>query len=283
MIDAHIHVVEPNLPGDKAETPLLEGPPEPLATALKKEMREAGITQALAMGRWESPAVDRWDDPLGINRTLRLATLVPGLHPIGVADPTRTHPDHLRRVEVQLKQGKVRALKAYLGYLHFGPDYHGYAPYYELAAKFRLPFVFHTGDTFSPKAKVRFAHPLLVDEVAVDHPDVRFVLAHCGNPWLIDAAELIYKNENVWADLSALVIGGAADFKAEANQEALREVAQGVRAAMRFAEKPNRFLFGSDWPLVPMGPYRKFIESIVPEPHRKAVFEENAQDLFGLA
>lgn len=90
MIDAHIHVVEPNLPGDKAETPLLKGPPEPLAAALKKEMREAGITQALAMGCWESPVVDRWDDPLGINRTLRLATLVPGL--TRSAWPTRRGP-----------------------------------------------------------------------------------------------------------------------------------------------------------------------------------------------
>ena len=42
--------------------------------------------------------------------------------------------------------------------------------------------------------------PLLVDDVAVDNPDVKFVMAHFGNPWLIDAAEVIYKNDNVWAD-----------------------------------------------------------------------------------
>ena len=32
----------------------------------------------------------------------------------------------------------------------------------------------HTGDTYSPKAKVRQAQPLLVDDIAVDYPDVRF-------------------------------------------------------------------------------------------------------------
>src|SRR5262245_63142879 len=35
-------------------------------------------------------------------------------------------------------------------------------------SRFRLPFVFHTGDTYSPTAKLRFAQPLLVDDVAVD-------------------------------------------------------------------------------------------------------------------
>jgi predicted TIM-barrel fold metal-dependent hydrolase len=208
---------------------------------------------------------------------------VPGLHPVGVADPTRTHPDHLRRAEAQLKQSKVKALKAYLGYLHHGPDSPGYAPYYRLAATYRLPVIFHTGDTYSTTAKVRFAHPLLVDEVAVDHPGVRFVLAHLGNPWLTDAAEVVYKNDNVWADLSGLLVGDEAFFRAGANQDAIRQVAEGVGKALRYSEKPDRFLFGSDWPLVPMAPYRRFIESIVPEAHRQAVFEGNARSLFGLS
>ena len=277
MIDVHIHVVEPRLPGEKGTTPMLEEPPDVLAAAIKKEMRAAGITQALGMGCWDAPP----DDPLGINGTLRLATLVPGLQPIGVADPTRTQPDHLRRVEAQLKLGKVRALKAYLGYLHYPPDAPGYRPYYELAEKYKLPFVFHTGDTFSTKAKVRFAHPLLVDDVAVDHPKVRFVLAHFGNPWLIDAAEVVYKNENVWADLSGLLVGEPADFND--HPDAIHDTVENVRKALRFVEKPNRILYGSDWPLAPMREYRKFVESIVPEPHRQAVFETNAKELFGLS
>ena len=48
-----------------------------------------------------------------------------------------------------------------------------------------------------------------MDEVAVDHPTREFVLAHVGNPWLTDAAEVVYKNLNVWADLSGLVVGDA--------------------------------------------------------------------------
>jgi predicted TIM-barrel fold metal-dependent hydrolase len=279
MIDAHIHVVPPNLPGVGVLNPVLRQPPDALAAALAEQMRAAGLTHALAMG---SLSADD-GDPLGVNATLELAAAVPGLRAIGAANPARTDRDHLRRVEEVLRTGRVVALKGYLGYLHFGPDAAGYRPYYELAARHRLPFVFHTGDTYSPYAKLRFAQPLLVDEVAVDHPDVRFVLAHLGNPWLTDTAEVVYKNVNVWADLSGLAVGDDAAFTAEERRDVLSDAAAAVRRAFRYAERPNRFLYGSDWPLAPMAAYRDFIRSAVPEPDHEAVFLDNARLLFGLA
>jgi uncharacterized protein len=282
MIDVHVHVTNAKLPGIRAEHPLLDGPEPPLADLLKKEMKQAGIDQILAMGRLDPPATD----PLGIAGILRLAPFVPGLHAIGAIDPTRTSTAHLRAVEDVLKAGKVKALKAYLGYLHHGPDSPGYAPYYELAATYKLPVIFHTGDTYSAKAKVRFAHPLLVDDVAVDHPDVRFVLAHFGNPWLMDAAEVVYKNDNVWADLSGQIVGDEAlferHFQAKQPAPSIAWAIEHVREAMMYTGKPDRFLFGTDWPLAPMASYRKLIEQIVPLEFRQAIFQDNAQSLFGL-
>jgi uncharacterized protein len=278
MIDTHIHVVPPGLPGVGSMGLQPEGGPDAVAAWLREEIQAAGVDIALCMG-----ALNGGDsDPLGVSSTLEIARHVPGLFAIGVADPTRSDAEHLGRVEQALASGQVKALKAYLGYLHYPPDHSGYRPYYELAQRFKLPVVFHTGDTYSPRAKVRFAQPLLVDDVAVDHPDVRFVLAHVGNPWLIDAAEVVYKNVNVWADLSGLLIGNADTFLAEEKQEALREAAAGIGKAFRYAERPNRFLYGSDWPLAPMALYRDFIRSAIPESYHEMVFEENARVLFRL-
>ncbi len=151
-----------------------------------------------------------------------------------------------------------------------------------MAERHRLPVVFHTGDTYSPRAKLRFAHPLGIDDVAVDHPRACFVLAHLGNPWLTDAAEVVYKNVNVWADLSGFVVGTAEDFAAEERREMLDEVRVALGRAYRYAERPNRFLYGSDWPLAPMTAYRDFIASTIPEAHHPLVFEENARLLFRL-
>jgi len=276
MIDAHIHVVPPSLPGVGSLSPLLERPPEAVALVLREEMRSTGLSGALAMGCWRISE----SDPLGTEVTLRLASQVPGLHAIGVADPTRTDADHLRLVDDALAAGRVRALKGYLGYLHVGPDDPRYVPYYEMAARRNVPFIFHTGDTYSPRAKLRFAHPLLVDEVAVDHPDVRFVLAHAGNPWLSEAAEIVYKNVNVWADLSGLMVGDLSAFTAAEREDVRADTRRNIAQMFRYAERPNRFLYGSDWPLAPMAAYRSFIAAAIPEIYHPQVFEDNAHTLF---
>ncbi|HYT95163.1 MAG TPA: amidohydrolase family protein [Gemmataceae bacterium] len=278
MIDMHVHAVSPRLPGVKPLTDVLHEPPETVAATLREEMAAAGITHLLGMGHLGGTG----DDPLGIDSTLAIAALLPGLHPIGVADPSRIDTDHLQRVEKQLRQGKAKALKGYLGYLYYGPEHPNYVPYYELAARYRIPFIFHTGDNYSTVAKVRYAHPLLVDEVAVDHREVNFVMAHFGNPWVTDAAEVVYKNENVWADLSGILVGDEAYFRGLAREGLLQKTVERIQTGMEFTERPERFLYGSDWPLAPMAPYRDFVRRIVPAPYRQLVFEDNARALFGL-
>jgi uncharacterized protein len=276
MIDIHIHAVPPNLPGTGILAPLLRQPIEVVAAEIRREMQLAGVGTIFAMGAWNTGD----DDPLGINTTLQIAAHVPGMHAIGVADPTRSEPEHFRKVEALLATGSVVALKGYLGYLHYEPSHPNYRRYYELAAKYQIPVMFHTGDTYSPRAKLKYAHPLGVDDVAVDHPDTRFVMCHVGNPWMLDAAEVIYKNVNVWADLSGLMIGTDEVFKSEEGLEAAMELSNAIQRAIRYSERPNRFVYGTDWPLAPMLAYRDFILNAVPKEHHEQVFVENAEVLF---
>jgi predicted TIM-barrel fold metal-dependent hydrolase len=288
-IDTHVHVVNVKLPGlpdvTAPDGTPFDGPIEEVARSVQAEMKGAGIEHALCMPARELGAAD----PLGVEGTRRLAELLPGLHPIGLADPERSDAAHMASVEETLKRGDVVALKAYLGYLHHGPDSPGYAPYYRLAAKYAIPVIFHTGDTYSHRAKVKYAHPLNIDEVAVDFPKTKFILAHLGNPWLTDAAEVIYKNnkagvhENVWADLSGLVVGSAEDFEKYRQQGTLRSVKETVQEALDYAERYDRILYGSDWPLAPMVVYRDFIREVIPREHHQAVFYDNAKALFALS
>ena len=78
MIDAHLHVVPPGLPGVGCLDPICEQPPEAVAARLRDELRSAGVTHALAMGRWDA-CTDA--DPLGVQTTLAVAERVPGLRP----------------------------------------------------------------------------------------------------------------------------------------------------------------------------------------------------------
>jgi predicted TIM-barrel fold metal-dependent hydrolase len=278
MIDMHIHAVTPRLPGVKPLPEALHQPPERVAALLRAEMTAAGVTQALGMGHLGGEG----DDALGIASTLAIAAFLPNLYAIGVADPSRTDTDHLQRVERQLRGGHVKALKGYLGYLYYGPEHPSYVPYYELAARYRVPVIFHTGDNYSTVAKVRYAHPLLVDEVAVDHRGVNFVMAHFGNPWVTDAAEVLYKNDNVWADLSGILVGDEAYFHGLARNGLLQKTAERIANGVEYVERPERLLYGSDWPLAPMAVYREFVRRIVPERDWQRVSEDNARALFGL-
>lgn len=95
--------------------------------------------------------------------------------------------------------------------------------------------IIHTGDTYSRTAKVRMAHPLLVDDVAVDYPDVKFVMCHLGNPWFQDAAEVLYKNDNVYADISGLTLG-------EFTYEFERYVAMRLKEMITYMGDPGKQL-----------------------------------------
>lgn len=288
LIDVHLHIVSSRLPRLPANAPapapfdLLQQPRgnEQLGKLISQELQAGGVSHALCM----PTAVVSDEDPLGIEPALSQAAFVQGakLYPIGVAHPERFDSAHLEKVDAVLKQGQVKALKIFLGYFHYSPLHAGYRPYYQLAAKHNIPIIFHTGDTYSQIAKVKFAHPLQIDEVAVDFPDTRFVLAHFGNPWILDAAQVVYKNRNVWADVSAILIGDAAAFQAMEKSGVLEHTAKRIREGIEYSEAPERFLFGSDWPLSSIQAYRKFVEQMFPREQLPGVLSGNAKALFRL-
>ena len=147
----------------------------------------------------------------------------------------------------------------------------------ELAAACDVPVVIHTGDTAGTRGHVKYAHPLTVDEVAVDFPKTRFVLAHYGNPWIVDATEVAAKNENVSIDLSGLAAG---TIDAAVFLKQFRGYLEHMRVWMDYLGDWSRFLYGSDYPLVNIGEYIKVIRAIVPEEHHEAVFCNNALRVF---
>jgi predicted TIM-barrel fold metal-dependent hydrolase len=287
IIDTHMHVVNSKIPGVRAKkVPLAPfgkadaAGMKRLVKRIEEEAKKAGVSHALCMPRFE--VSDK--DPLGIQETLAVAKLVrePTLHPVGLVHPERFDRDHLERVEEVLKQKKVKALKVYLGYLHYEPNCRAYRRYYKLAAKHKIPVIFHCGDTYSDTAKVKYAHPLKIDEVAVDFPETRFVLAHFGNPWIMDAAQVVYKNKNVWADLSAILIGDAEEFATMKKEGVMDRAAKRTKEGIEYTETPEKFLFGSDWPLAPIAVYREFVRSLFPTKYHAAVFGGTAKALFRL-
>ena len=169
----------------------------------------------------------------------------------------------------------ILGLKIFPGYHSVYPSDPRYFPFYRLAAKYSKPVIIHTGDTFGSKYLVKYAHPLPIDEIAVKFSQTTFIIAHLGNPWVRDAAELIYKNENVYADVSAFCIG-------HTYGKDLQRVKNDIRWALSYTGRPDKFLYGSDWPLTPMKEYIEVIKKAVPKPFHRKIFYENAKKVFKL-
>lgn len=187
-------------------------------------------------------------------------TLVEGLRWRG------EHRTDLFTLEERIRDGLVKGIKLYPGYEPYPINDPSLESVMRIAAKHDVPVMIHTGDTYSKSAKVRHSHPLLVDDLAVDYPDVKFVMCHLGNPWFQDAAEVLYKNDNVYADVSGLTLGEiSARFEAY--------MAKRLHEMIAYMGDPGKqLMYGSDWPLVRMGPYLDFLEKLELTPEQKENF-----------
>ncbi len=195
---------------------------------------------------------------------------------IGV-NPYRLDEKSLKDMEALLELEHVVGFKLYPGYYHTYPHDEVYKPVYLLAEKYDLPVAIHSGDTYGPRALLKYAHPLEIDEVAYHHPEVRIVLSHFGDPWTMEAAEVVYKNNNVYADLSGIIVGDANKVKRFSDEQLYVDH---FRKALIYCDRYDKILFGSDWPLVSIAAYAKFIEILIPLDFRQAVFHDNALKVY---
>lgn len=184
----------------------------------------------------------------------------------------------LNRVESYFDKGVLRGLKFYPGYEYFYPADSWLRSLLGLCAKYKRPAIFHSGDTYSKvhAAKLKYAHPLHIDDLAVEMPDLKIIVAHFGYPWELDAAEVVYKNPNVYVDCSGFVYGDF-DVRTVANYKTVWD------RYLEVAGTLERVLFGTDWPISNQKPYVETVQEILRGyPEKDKILFENAKGLFGL-
>jgi uncharacterized protein len=263
IIDTHTHL---NHYDEQTIKPL-----EARLEDLQQNMSANGVDQALVLTSFK----------VNLNRpsTAEVVDLlrdVPNLHCIAGISIMNYKERDLRELADFLADGLVKGLKLYPGYEPFYPYDARCQVIYDMALEFDVPVMVHTGDTYTPRGKVRFAHPLNIDDVAVDNPGVKLVICHIGNPWIRDCMEVVYKNDNVYADVSGLVLG---DFEDKFE----KFMVQQVREMILYAGEPRYLLFGTDWPICSMRSYLKFMQGLgLSEPQYERIMWKNTAELFRL-
>jgi len=108
-------------------------------------------------------------------------------------------------------------------------------PLYEKVAELNVPILFHMGTLFQKGTKIKYSQPIFIDDVAVDFPNLRIIMAHFGFPWFAEAIAVAQRNQNVFFNI--------AGWSPKYIPEMVVKYMNGVLS--------HKVLFGSDYPLIP--------------------------------
>jgi len=151
-----------------------------------------------------------------------------------------------------------------VGVGELGPTYHGYyvndPRCYEVWAKVQdlgVPVFIHAGPAQPRFTRLKYGNPLLIDDIAIDFPDLKIVLCHIGYYKYEDTIFLLQKHDNVFADVSWLQSLSAMD------RSSIPRYLPVVRFPYYHLLQPllyyfsqtfgitDKLLFGTDWPSSP--------------------------------
>ena len=202
--------------------------------------------------------------------TVRYAEAAPTrLLPFGGVDPV-TSPDAERALERLLDLG-IRVLKIHPPHMRCAANAYtegldALAALYRRCESEGLPVMIHTGTSIFPGARSKFGNPMEIDDVAIDFPDLRIVMAHGGRPlYMREAFFILRRHPNVWLDLSGIPPLNIPDW------------------FPRLDEIASKVLWGTDWPSPGVGSMRPNIEQFLSLPLRdetkRAAMEANPERL----
>jgi uncharacterized protein len=187
------------------------------------------------------------------------------LIPFGCLDFSDTRPyEEQARHAVEVLG--VKGFKLLPSYQHFYPNDQTLFPFYDYIQSLGMPIMFHTGTSIFKGTRIKYADPLLLDDVADEFPDLNILMEHGGRTfWYDRAAWLISKYKNMHIGIAGI---------------ATRHL---PRFFPRLEQYRDRFIFGSDWPGV--ADINGLIERVLALPYsnetKEMILHKNAERLLG--
>jgi uncharacterized protein len=179
-----------------------------------------------------------------------------------------------REVRRLVEEHGVRGFKFHPSVQGMAPNDRTAYPLYEVIEELGVPALFHTGQTGigagAPGGggiRLKYSNPMLVDDVAVDFPELRIVLAHPSFPWQDEALAVATHKPHVYIDLS----GWSPKYFPP----------QLVRYANTLLK--DKVLFGSDYPVITPDRWLSDFDKLEIKPAvRSKILKDNAVRLLGL-
>jgi uncharacterized protein len=272
-VDTHLHLSRwwPDIRSTGYRADLDFTPP-----GLFREMGAAGIDRGILIQVNDAPTVRE-----GLAEAREIVAGSAGrLRLVSTIDSTQQSETVADLIALWEDVPELAGIKLFPGYHPYYPHDRRLDPIYEYARRRKIPVLIHTGDTMDPLGLVKYTRPVEVDEVAVRFRDVPIVLCHFGNPWIDEAAEVVYKNPNVYADTSGLLAHPSYPLY----ERMVDLCRQRLMGAILMVGSTERILYGSDWPLLDFKVAVRLVRSLdLPDRDRVAILGGNARRLFGLS
>lgn len=165
------------------------------------------------------------------------------------------HYDLIERLEEYVKVGGVKGIKLHPSYQFFYPNEARLYPLYQKAQELGLPIIFHIGSSIFKGTRLKYCDPIHLDDVAVDFPDLKIIMAHSGRGfWYSECFSLSRIHKNVYMDLTGLPPQNLLNYFPELEKNA------------------EKIIFGSDWPTMPTS-IQKNIDAIKSLPLKEKTIE----------
>lgn len=201
------------------------------------------------------------------------------LRVIGNIDMSNFDQNQVKKLCDYLSNKKIIGVKLYLGYEECYAYDERLFPLYQFCSDYHHPITYHTGMLeINYQGQLKYSHPLTIDEVAVQFPHLNIIIAHMGNPWIMDCAVVVLKNKNVHVDISGLF-----EEYMTISESQRSYVSRKLDDFGQFAGF-SKCLFGTDWPLYSQKEYLDFFYQIdMTDKERDLALSKNACKLFNFS
>jgi predicted TIM-barrel fold metal-dependent hydrolase len=137
---------------------------------------------------------------------------------------------------------------------------------YATCERIGLPVMIHTGTSIFPGARSKYGNPMEIDDVAIDFPDLRIIMAHGGRPlYMAEAFFILRRHRKVWLDLSGIPPRSIPEY------------------FPRIEEISGQVLWGTDWPSPGVSSMRKNVDQFLALPLseelKRAALQDNPEQL----
>ncbi len=185
------------------------------------------------------------------------------VHVVGGISPLCGYREQLAKLQAYLERRQVVGIKLFTGHEEFYLTDERLKPVYELALRYDVPVLFHSGGS-------QYGSVLSAIEVAGKYPKLRLVCCHCFYPHLEQCLPAV-DVQNIFFDISSIADG-------------YNSIPDLQEMLTRIIEKaPSRVLFGSDYGGCSQGEHIELVRGLHLEPAvREAVFWKNAARVYRL-